>query len=546
MEEASLPFVSIITVNYNGRFFLKQLLDSIYNLDYPKDKLQIIMVDNGSQDDSVELAKKNYPFVEILALKNNLGFAAGNNAGVKLAKGDYIAFINNDCVVERGWLKNMVMFLSQKKDKGLKVGGVGSKVYFYFKYIPVKIIMEDLDVNKNESDSSANENEYESSTNKNESENENEYYGIIKKIRIIGINVCRDSNGNYDDQISNHDLLRHANDSIKYLNGFFGIYKDLNKNIIRKIKKEALLAIPIFDTEKDLNLEIETAFLKPDINLRILCADEEIFNYHDDCLYDSKEIADGEALNEGDGCKKTHINENSECKKDVSQNDIIKTKDGLLCKKFNLIIPESKFVYAKDIINSCGSMINKSFYAKEIGYDSIEENVLDESFEVFAVPGSSFLVKKELIREIKLFDEKFFTYYEDIDFFWRARLKGWKFFVEPKAVARHFHCGSGQEWSYNFTYYVLRNRLLMIYKCCWFSGFIKNYISFCAAAFINFIYLVINKIRRKSLDRIDITIRMRIFFELFILMACFLGKRISIRKGSIISDEEIKTWQKNF
>ncbi|MCL6087036.1 MAG: hypothetical protein M1475_01365, partial [Actinobacteria bacterium] len=209
-------------------------------------------------------------------------------------------------------------------------------------------------------------------------------------------------------------------------------------------------------------------------------------------------------------------------------------------------ISKEKIIHAKDIINSCGSMINRSFYAREIGFETFDEGISNKPVEVFAVPGSSFIVKKDVINQIGLFDEKFFTYYEDIDFSWRARLKGWKFFFDPGSVTRHFHCGSGQEWSYNFTYHVLRNRLLMIYKCGWFTIFFKNYLSFSAAAFINFAYLIINKIRGKNTARIDIPIRMRIFFEFFILIVSRLAQRIKIRTGAVISDNEIKVWQQNF
>jgi len=53
LDNYFLPSVSIVTVNYNGKIYLENLFDSLANLDYPKEKLQIIMVDNASQDDSV-------------------------------------------------------------------------------------------------------------------------------------------------------------------------------------------------------------------------------------------------------------------------------------------------------------------------------------------------------------------------------------------------------------------------------------------------------------------------------------------------------------
>jgi len=114
LTRIDFPLITIITVNYNGKFFLENLFNSIGNLDYPREKLQIIMVDNASTDDSVYFTKKKYPFVEILASSKNLGFAGGNNAGVELARGDYIAFINNDCEADSNWLKSLLKTLSER------------------------------------------------------------------------------------------------------------------------------------------------------------------------------------------------------------------------------------------------------------------------------------------------------------------------------------------------------------------------------------------------------------------------------------------------
>ena len=61
------PAVSIITVNYNGIRYLADLFNSISKLDYPKERIQTIMVDNCSSDSSVDFVKNNYPFVEIIS-----------------------------------------------------------------------------------------------------------------------------------------------------------------------------------------------------------------------------------------------------------------------------------------------------------------------------------------------------------------------------------------------------------------------------------------------------------------------------------------------
>jgi GT2 family glycosyltransferase len=494
MEDTSLPFVSIITVNFNGAFFLKTLFDSIAGLNYPQERLQVILVDNGSTDESVYYVKNNFPLVEILEINKNLGFAGGNNAGAKAAKGDYIAFINNDCVVEKDWLLNLINTLKEKEEENIKIGGAGSKVLFYFKYLPLKISVGRL------------------SRENFGSEGDDEFPALIKGLKINAGNDDFLKNDLTGDDAYKKKLFEFANKSFKYLTGFYDFGRDADKNIIRKIKNDAVVWVPVADTGRDIELDMMVSFIKPGTNLKISVENDNIFDF---------EGSYGFSLPD-------------------------KSSDGLDFAKLKVRISRGKYKHLRNIINSCGSMINKAFYAREINYECIDDGSCEKPYEVFALPGSSFIINKKLALETGLFDENFFTYYEDIDLFWRAALKGWRFFAVPGSVSRHFHCGSGEEWSYSFTYHVLRNRLLMIYRCCWFTGFMKNYLSFCAAAFINLLYMVAVKVKRRELLRPDIPIRIKIFFEFFILMARHLGKRLKIRADAKISDKTIKKWQQNF
>ena len=86
--------VSIITVNYNGLTDTCDLIDSItFN-----DSLEVIVVDNGSQENEAEKLRIRYPHVKIIASPSNLGFAGGNNLGIEAARGKYLFFVNNDTV----------------------------------------------------------------------------------------------------------------------------------------------------------------------------------------------------------------------------------------------------------------------------------------------------------------------------------------------------------------------------------------------------------------------------------------------------------------
>jgi GT2 family glycosyltransferase len=101
-----IPKVSIIVVNWNGRDLLNDCLDSLSRQTYPQ--REIIFVDNGSTDDSVTWTKKSFPEVELLQLSNNKGFTGGNLAGLEIARGEFIALVNNDTRAETNWLERLL------------------------------------------------------------------------------------------------------------------------------------------------------------------------------------------------------------------------------------------------------------------------------------------------------------------------------------------------------------------------------------------------------------------------------------------------------
>jgi GT2 family glycosyltransferase len=104
--------VSIIIVNYDGKVYLDKCLDSIKKTTLYTN-LEVLVIDNNSADGSVDLVKENYPAVKIIELKENLGFAAANNLAAKEAKGDLYVFLNNDTIVTKTWLSELVKSVTQ-------------------------------------------------------------------------------------------------------------------------------------------------------------------------------------------------------------------------------------------------------------------------------------------------------------------------------------------------------------------------------------------------------------------------------------------------
>ena len=104
MNDNSL--VSIIIVNYNGRNHLEECLKSLMKENYKK--IEIILIDNNSTDGSIEFIKNNYPSVVIKKLEKNYGFAEPNNIGAKIAKGNFLLFLNNDTIPKPDFITEFI------------------------------------------------------------------------------------------------------------------------------------------------------------------------------------------------------------------------------------------------------------------------------------------------------------------------------------------------------------------------------------------------------------------------------------------------------
>ncbi len=114
--------VSIVIVNWNGLAWLSDCFGSLAAQRYKS--YEIIFVDNASKDGSVAWVKSHYPKTKIVINKTNLGFADANNIGYRIAKGDYVLFLNNDTRVTKTFLTELVIVL----DSDEQIAGVQSKI----------------------------------------------------------------------------------------------------------------------------------------------------------------------------------------------------------------------------------------------------------------------------------------------------------------------------------------------------------------------------------------------------------------------------------
>lgn len=116
--------VSVVVLNFNGKDFLEDCFNSLFEQSYPPERVEVVFVDNGSSDGSVEHVREKWPAARVLRLEKNLGFAGGINAGVRFARGEYVALINNDARAHPDWLeKGLAGFR-----RGMDVAMVASKI----------------------------------------------------------------------------------------------------------------------------------------------------------------------------------------------------------------------------------------------------------------------------------------------------------------------------------------------------------------------------------------------------------------------------------
>ncbi len=122
--------LSIITVNYNGKKDTCELIDSIpFN-----NEMEVIVVDNASTQDEASIITEQYPQVKVIRSKRNLGFAGGNNLGIKEAKGKYILLINNDTFFKEFNIDALI----ERLESSERIGLVCPKLRFAWRNNPIQ------------------------------------------------------------------------------------------------------------------------------------------------------------------------------------------------------------------------------------------------------------------------------------------------------------------------------------------------------------------------------------------------------------------------
>lgn len=111
MDKVSQPLVSIIILNYNAGQLLLDCVESIMQTNYGN--FEVIVVDNASRDESHRKCKDFFENIRLIENGKNLGYCAGNNVGIKNAKGDFIVILNPDTTVEPDWLSELIIMYNK-------------------------------------------------------------------------------------------------------------------------------------------------------------------------------------------------------------------------------------------------------------------------------------------------------------------------------------------------------------------------------------------------------------------------------------------------
>lgn len=114
------PKFSIIIPNWNGEQFIARCISSLdLSAKTTKKNYEIIVVDDASNDSSIEIIKQNFPHINLIENKTNIGFGASCNKGIFSAKGDLIILMNNDIAAKDGLVENLIKHFDKKENSDL-------------------------------------------------------------------------------------------------------------------------------------------------------------------------------------------------------------------------------------------------------------------------------------------------------------------------------------------------------------------------------------------------------------------------------------------
>lgn len=112
------PDLSIVILNFNTVSLTLRCLETVFASNVENFRMEVIVCDNGSTDESVVMIQRQFPSVVVIENKKNLGFAAGNNPGIKRARGRFVLLLNSDTEMPKNTLRTMIQFMDENPSAG--------------------------------------------------------------------------------------------------------------------------------------------------------------------------------------------------------------------------------------------------------------------------------------------------------------------------------------------------------------------------------------------------------------------------------------------
>jgi GT2 family glycosyltransferase len=359
------PRIRLVVLNFNGGDLVTRCVEHLERLDWPEDRLDIVVVDNASSDGSDRDLERR-PRVRLIRSPRNLGFP-GNNLGMRDLDGvDYVGLVNNDAFVPPGYLQPLVAALAADDT----LGAACPKILLASQFVDLHLRIEP--------------------------------HSAPGDDRELGVQVS-------GLEVDGRDRWRAAG----FAEGWYPAeHGGPAGDDWRWSAGTALVRVPV-----EIGEAASTARLR-------LSSDRP-----------------GVAWVDAGGAKEPV---------DVS--------------------PEPRWVDVPlvgqpyDVVNNGGSVLVAGGWAGDRGFLEPDTGQYDEPQDVFAWCGAGVLFPVDYLRDIGLFDERFFMYYEDTDMSWRGRARGWRYRYVPESVLRHVHAATSVEGSPMFQHFVERNRLVMLTK----------------------------------------------------------------------------------
>ena len=476
---------TVVVVNYNGAHLLPPCLEALRRQDLPPTEFQTVVVDNASVDGSVELLRRDFPEVQVIASATNTGFAGGNNLALRDVRTPFAVLLNNDAVPEPDWLRRLLAaFEARGTDR---VGVITGKVVFMPRFLPLHWETPGFSAGVHDPrDLGARVYRVTVSADGAAAGESGSADGASAD--GLGTDGLGTDGGGTEDEVTEKVLwerltygpedtpagrfrwTRPAGDLLVPLPGIHGATLDAPLTVTFTVAAEAVKPLTISGKEAGTNAEI--------------------------------------------GTEPTDV---------------------------RLTIPAGTPLV--DVVNNVGGIVLREGYGADRGFQEVDEGQYDEPAEVFTACGNGMAIRTEAGQAAGWFDDDFFMYYEDTDLSWRLRAAGWSIWYEPTAVLRHIHSASSKEWSPRWVFHVDRNRLLMLTKDARAGLAVRAALRYplTSASMLLRAARQTARTRQRPALRPHL-LRAKVYASYLRLLVPVLARRRAVRRSATVSRKELERW----